>query len=207
MKMSRNIRNRALAALLATAAVFASCYPSPDLSIEDFDTVVTVVADSADFSGLGFYFLPDTVFQKPEDGSVSRQFDDLIIEDINRNMQQLGYTYKLPGSPGEPPDLLVLASVITQAEFAAFLGWPFFGAGWGGQMVYPTANVRYVYTVGTVTIDIVDAKDLDPDVENFPVWWTASISGPLEESRDNKGERITNGIDQAFAQSPYLKPE
>ena len=61
MKMSRNIRNRALAALLATAAVFAACYPSPDLSIEDFDTVVTVVADSADFSGLNVYFLPGTV--------------------------------------------------------------------------------------------------------------------------------------------------
>ena len=206
MKMSRNIRNRALAALLATAAVFASCYPSPDLSIEDFDTVVTVVADSADFNGLNFYFLPDTVFQKPDDGNISRQFDGLIIEDINRNMQQLGYEYtNVPLDT--TPDLLVLASVITQAEFAAFLGWPFFGAGWGGQMVYPTANVRYVYTVGTVTIDIVDAKDLDPDVADFPVLWTASISGPLEESRDNKGERITNGIDQAFAQSPYLKPE
>jgi len=205
MKMSRKNRNRALAALLVAAAAFAACYPSPDLNIEDYDTVVTVVADSADFSGLSTYFLPDTVFQKPEDGSISRQFDELIIEEIDRNMQQLGYVNV--ELPADTVDLLVLASVITRAEYAAYLGWPYFGAGLGGQINYPTAGVRYAYTVGTVTIDMVDAEDFDPDNEDFNVLWTASINGPLEQDRNNKGERVTNGIDQAFAQSPYLKPD
>jgi hypothetical protein len=100
-----------------------------------------------------------------------------------------------------------LASVVTQAEYTAYLGWPYFGAGVGGQIVYPNAGMRYAYTVGTVTIDMVNAEGFDPGNEDFDVLWTASISGPLEESRNNKGERITNGVDQAFAQSPYLKPD
>jgi hypothetical protein len=197
---------RGLAALLAAIAALAACYPSPDLGVEDYDTVVTVVSEGADFSGFGTYFLPDTVFQKPKDGGISREFDDLIIGDIDRNMQQLGYTYE-PDPWSNPPDLLVVASVITQDEYSAYLGWPYFGAGWGGQVVYPTVGMRYLYTVGTVTIDMADAEGFDPDVPDLSVLWTASISGPLEQNRNNKGERITNGIDQAFAQSPYLKPD
>ena len=206
MKPTINTRKRALAALVAATAAFAACYPSPDLGIEDYDTVVTVVADTADFRGLSTYFLPDTVFQTPDDGSITREFDGQILDDINRNMQQIGYSFE-PDPSSNPPDLLVLASVITRAEYTAYLGWPYFGAGIGGQIQYPTAGMRYAYTVGTVTIDIVDAKDFDPAVEVFPVWWTASVSGPLEGGRQNKGERVTNGIDQAFAQSPYLKPD
>lgn len=191
---------------MAAFAALAACSPSPDLSIEDFDTVVTVVSDTADFSGFSTYFLPDTVFQKPVEGSISRQFDDLIISDINRNMQQLGYVYE-PDPQGNPPDVLVAASVITQAEYTAYLGWPFFGTGWGGQVVYPGVSMRYLYTLGTVTIDIVDAEGFDPADSDLSVLWTASISGPLEQSNNDKGTRITDGIDQAFAQSPYLKPD
>jgi hypothetical protein len=195
-----------LTVLLAGLAAMAACNPSPDLSPEDFDTVVTVVSDTADFSGFSTYFLPDTVFQRPLDGTISRQFDDLIVSEINRNMQQLGYLYE-PDPQGSPPDILVVASAITKAEYTAYLGWPYFGAGWGGQIVYPGVSMRYLYTVGTVTIDIVDAAGFDPAANELSVLWTASISGPLEQNADNKGTRITDGIDQAFAQSPYLKPD
>ena len=48
MKSNSTIRRWALAAALTGAAAVAACYPSPALSIEDFATVVTVVADGAD---------------------------------------------------------------------------------------------------------------------------------------------------------------
>jgi hypothetical protein len=206
MKSNLTIRRWALAAALTGAAAVVACYPSPDLSIEDFDTVVTVVADDTDFNGLNTYFLPDTVLHRPDDGSVTRDFDDLIIGDINRNMMQLGYVYERDPW-NNPPDLLLVASAITQEQYTAYLGWPLFGFGLGGGFVYPTTGVRYLYTRGTITIDMADGEDFDPNDEDFQIVWTASVSGPIEDSRTNKGERITNGIDQAFAQSPYLKPD
>ena len=206
MKSRLTIRRWALAAALTGAAAVAACYPSPDLGVEDFDTVVTVVADSADFSGLSTYFLPDTVLHRPDNGSVSRAFDDLIIGDINRNMTQLGYELKLEWW-NDPPDLLLVASAITEEQFTAYLGWPLFGFGLGGGFVYPSVGMRYLYTRGTITVDMAEGEDFDPDDGDFPIVWTASISGPLEQSHTNKGDRITNGIDQAFAQSPYLKPD
>ena len=206
MKTKYAIRGWVLAAALAAAAVVAACYPSPDLGIEDYDTVVTVVAEDADFSGFSTYFMPDTVLQRPADSRVSRAFDEQILGDINRNMMRLGYVYE-PDPASNKPDLLVVASVITRDQYQAYLGWPYFGPGLGGGFVYPAVGMRYVYTVGTISIDMARAEDFDLDTEDFPVVWTAAISGPLEESRSNTGERITNGIDRAFAQSPYLKPE
>lgn len=206
MMSKRRSRRWTLAALVVGAAAVAACYPSPDLSIEDYDTVVTVVADSAEFSGFSTYFMPDTVFQRPNDGGVSREFDDLIVSDIHRNMQQLGYVYE-PDPWNEPTDLVVVASAITEEQFTAYLGYPYFGPGLSGGFVYPSVGFRYAYTLGTISIDMAEADAIDPDEEDFPVVWTASISGPLQQSNTNKGERITNGIDQAFAQSPYLKPD
>lgn len=193
-------------ALLAASAAVAACYPSPDLTVEDFDTVVTVVADSAVFGGYSTYFMPDTVFQRPADGGATRVFDDLIISDIRRNMAQLGYVHEADPE-SNPPDLLVAASAITRDQYTAYLGWPYFGQGWGGQFVYPTVGVSYLYTLGTIIIDLADAEDFDPEDEDVAVLWTASISGPLQGKQANRGTRITNGIDQAFAQSPYLKAD
>ena len=89
--LSRSIRIFALGAWIAVVAAFAACYPSPDLAIEDYDTVVTVVTEGADFSGYSTYFMPDSVFQRGDEGSVSRDFDDLILGDIHRHLQSLGY--------------------------------------------------------------------------------------------------------------------
>jgi hypothetical protein len=192
--------------LLVGAAAAVGCYPSPDVGVEEFDTVVTVVKEGADFGGLSTYFLPDSVFYRPGDDNITRAFDDLILSDIHRNMQQLGYSFE-PDPQTNPPDLLVVASVITRAEYTAYLGWPFFGQSLTGQIVYPGVGMTYVYTLGTVAIDVARVADAGSGEENYPVMWTASISGPLQESRHNKGYRITKGIDQAFAQSPYLKPD
>jgi hypothetical protein len=206
MKPKLTTHRWALAITSVGAAALAACYPSPDLGVEDFDTVVTVVADDADFSGLRTYFMPDTVLQRPDDGAASRAFDDQIVSDINRNLVQRGYEYE-PDPESSLPDLLVVASVITRDQYQAYLGWPYFGPGLGGGFVYPTVGMRYVYTVGTISIDMARAEDFDPDKDDFPVLWTAAISGPLVDSQSSRGERITAGIDQAFAQSPYLKPD
>jgi hypothetical protein len=196
----------ALAAWVVAAACIVACYPSPDLGIEDYDTVVTVVAEGADFSGFSTYFMPDTVLQRPGEGGISRAFDDLILSDINRNMQQLGYVFE-PDPANNPPDLVVVAGTITEDQYRAYIGYPFFGAALTGQIVYPTVGVRYWYTLGSITIDIAKGADVSADTEDFPMQWTASISGPLVQSLEKRPDRITNGINRAFAQSPYLKPE
>jgi hypothetical protein len=205
-KSTEYVQTLVTCVLVVAVAAFAACYPSPDLAIEDYDTVVTVVTEGADFSGYSTYFMPDSVFQRGDEGSVSRDFDDLILGDIHRNMQSLGYVYEAD-PVGNGADVLVVASTITQEHWSAYLGWPFFGTGLGGGFRYPTGGMRYLYTTGTVAIDMAEIAKLDPDENVYPVEWTASVSGPLQSSKENTADRITNGIDQAFAQSPYLKPD
>lgn len=204
MKTTEYLRRLVTCILVVAVAVFAACYPSPDLAIEDYDTVVTVVTEGADFSGYSTYFMPDSVFQRGDEGSVSRDFDDLILDGIQRNMEKLGYVYQADTAG---TDLLVVASAITQEQWGAYLGWPFFGGGLGGGFQYPSGSMRYLYTSGTVAIDMAEIAKLDPEENVYPVEWTASISGPLQSTKENTPDRITNGIDQAFAQSPYLKPD
>jgi len=191
--------------LVAAAATIAACYPSPDMSIEEFDTVVTVVDENVEFQGLQYWIMPDTVLQRPNDGAASRAHDDLILGDIQRNMEQLGYSRVFEPDSAE---LVLLASVITEEKWAAHLRWNW-GGWWGGSagLSYPPVGFTYLYTLGTVSIDMAFIEDVDLDATEIPVVWSAAISGPLQSDEANTANRITNGIDQAYAQSPYLKPE
>ena len=53
---------------------------------------------------------------------------------------------------------------------------------------------------------MVDYGDIDFDGGVFPVLWAAAINGPLQRDDDNQRQRVHDGINRAFEQSPYLKP-
>jgi hypothetical protein len=51
---------------------------------------------------------------------------------------------------------------------------------------------------------MLDRRTADPSTKQLTAIWTASVDGVLGGSKESLVQRIEKGIDQAFAQSPYL---
>ncbi|MCK5454961.1 MAG: DUF4136 domain-containing protein, partial [Calditrichia bacterium] len=63
----------------------------------------------------------------------------------------------------------------------------------------------YSFSTGTVLITMIDPAKWDPgNPVNSPVWG-GTLNGLTGDTRAGISTRIRNGIDQAFAQSPYLR--
>jgi len=60
-----------------------------------------------------------------------------------------------------------------------------------------------VYEVGTLVITMVDLRAPRETTKRVPVLWVAAVNGVLGDSPVLP--RVLTGIDQAFAQSPYLR--
>jgi hypothetical protein len=188
--------------------VVLSCYPYPNPLISDYDTVVTVRSEGAVFEGLNTYAIPDTIFRKPNNVNIGSDIEDFLLDEVHRNMQEIGY--QLESDPeSNPPDVAVVISVITEDRYGSWAGWGWngwYGSGGGLWVTYPPASVQYLYTNGSVSLDMVDYANADVEQGVFPVLWAAAINGPLQSDVDNQKQRVSDGINKAFDQSPYLKP-
>ena len=73
-------------------------------------------------------------------------------------------------------------------------------------MGFPLGFPIYIeYATGTLFITMVDPENTDTEEETIAVTWLAAINGLLSGSSLDMAQRITDNIDQAFQQSPYLK--
>ena len=205
-----------LAALAATAAAVAACYPDDISSTEELDTVTTLYDKQHDFGAGVTYALPDTVVFIDEDGvggddesDVSHQYDDQIIASIRENLNAAGYT-EVTGAAARNADLAVLASSTTATTVGVYYDWwyywgyypywPGYAPGWGYG--YPPVSVAYAYSTGTLIMTMIDLKNADVANKSIPVLWIGAVNGVL--TGNSSVARVTNGIDQAFVQSPYL---
>ena len=136
------LRRVSLAALLGLVAV-AGCYPgSTNLDDEDYDIVNTVYDDEADFASYRTYALPDTVIHIEDSDEVDiielpRDFDDLILDLAEANMNALGYVRESdPEANGV--DLILLASAVgTESTEWFYGGWC---GSWGWYPGYPPGS-------------------------------------------------------------------
>ena len=76
--------------------------------------------------------------------------------------------------------------------------WPGWGGGWGCGYPWPAVQS---FETGTIVLDMSDPAGFDG--ESLPTVWSGALNGYVSGGASN-GERIRNGIDQAFAQSTYL---
>ncbi len=194
--------------LYSLIVAVVACYPYPNPIIADYDTVVTVRAEGASFEAFITYAIPDTVIETPDRGYIDQSTEDFLLSEVHRNMQEIGY--QLETDPeNNPPDVAVIVSVITEDQYG---GWA--GYGWGGWfggggalwVTHPPTSVRYLYTLGSVSLDMVDYANIDVDEGVFPVLWAAAINGPLQRDDDQQRQRVQDGVNKAFDQSPYLSP-
>ena len=207
--------------LLILTVVLLSCYPDSGLdSIADYDVVTTLYDKNVDFGSARTYAMPDSVIHLTidttgsQDDGITRQFDDQILSDVKRNMDELGYAL-IDISSSTPPDVIVLVSVTTTqwVGYSYYPGywwgwwgwygwWWGWGPGWGYG--YPGVAVPFSFSTGSVIIEMGDPSRQDPQEQTIPHIWSGSLNGLLGSSQQTSAARIKNGIDQAFSQSPYL---
>jgi hypothetical protein len=189
-----------------------SCYPSTGLdSLSDYDVVATVYDKDANFGSIRTYFMGDTIFHLiPEDAEdeISREFDQHILSEVERNMNAIGYT-RVDSTEDNPPNTAMVVAVTT-STYVGYSYWPGYGyPGWGWGYPgygwgYPGYWTSYSYSTGTIFISLGDPNNPDTQNQIIPLLWNASLNGLLSENRATTRSRITEMINRSFKQSPYL---
>jgi len=197
--------------LILSSFVFYSCYPDYGLTTADYDTVITLYDKDADFKK-PTYAMPDSVVHlvaEGEEDNVDRSKDALILSTIQSNMTSLGYT-KVDTTNPDAPDFVILVGVTVTENYgqAYYPGWGYWG-GWGWWGGYPGygyggGSVIYSYTTGSIFMSMIDPDKINAD-GTYGAVWLARINGVVSSSSTiNVSSRITQRINDAFNQSPYL---
>jgi len=156
--------------------------------------------------------------ERPDAGSldcneITHKFDEAVLKEIRSNFEKLGYV-RIHTDADNKPDVAVLVGAISSNNWVAYTyypwyyygyWWPYYPPGWGVYYPYYPVTSVVNYPTGTLMIDLVSVKDADPEAERTPVIWTASIAGLLAQGDTDTVTRVNQTIDQAFAQSQYLK--
>lgn len=114
-------------------------------------------------------------------------------------------------------------SIMLRKQYVGIVypGYPWWGGGWWGgwwgpcyYCGYPPQVSYQRFDVGSIIIDLHDLRQLPAAIppagivvpEDFDPSWVGVIRGLLSSSASTNQERVMVGIQQAFVQSPYLKP-
>jgi hypothetical protein len=124
-------------------------------------------------------------------------------------MDALGYT-RVTDTTQTVSVVVLLSAIKSDWQVSGYYpggywGWYPYYPGGGWYPYYPGYAYSYEFTTGTVFVTMIDPEKRNSnDPANSPVWG-ATLNGLAGDSRSGTATRITNGINQAFAQSPYLK--
>ncbi len=221
MKKQIRFLNAAVALMLIAIGI-TGCYPGNDVSYSDLDLLTTAYDMNTDFSALKTYYMPDSVVHLKDtldpkaNVDVSHELDDFILEKVRNNMTAYGYSAEAKPSVNHP-DIFLTVSVMATKNYNVYYYYPYYWDwGWGwyykstdywGYYYPPGWGGTYVtsYTVGTLVMIMHDVHNATTSTDSIPTIWTGSMNGLLGSSRPNDGSRVEYNINQAFAQSPYLK--
>ena len=197
---------------VACMATVTGCYPERSLdSAAEFAAVTTAFDTTADFNAITRYALPDSVIYLQEDRTdqVPAATQAAILSQLRQNLNALGWT-EVTDARATPVDVYVTA-MITTADYVYYYWdywyyWGWYGywplsAGASTQWYYPPYWYAYSYSTGTVLISMIDAHNISNN--RVPLIWSSAVNGVLSDATTNLAIAL-QGIDQAFAQSPYL---
>ena len=204
--------------LFSTLALMAvACQKEPYSQDSDGEYLVyTAPAKDVTFSDFRTFDIADSVLvigqtKKPYYSKSNNAL--ALIQAYRTNMEKLGYIY-LPSNPDAQLGIQVTYAEDTQ-RFVQYYDDPYWWldypgywpAGYWGNWTgwYYPYPVVYTYTTNALITDIVD---LTAGEENgkLKIVWSCYIGGPASASINYDVKRMINAVDQAFAQSPYLKP-
>jgi hypothetical protein len=198
----------------AAVLLLAACYPGGAETVEDLDTVATQHDPSAGFSTLRTYALPGTIQEVASRGgiplTIDHSYDARLLARVAANLDALGLHRVDPTAVTPDVDVLVTATATRYVEYVSYPfysvwpgGFAGYDASWGVYYPYSTAYAT-VLDAGSLRMEMLDRRTADPSTKQLTAIWSASIQGVLGGSIESLVQRIEKGIDQAFAQSPYL---
>lgn len=185
---------------------FSGCYPQGPKNIDDLDVVLTSFQDDYDFNSKNTYARPDKIVKitgNLREGDAPKFIPDataaLILAQIDKNMASLGWQ-KVDVSAN--PDLLLAPSSLETTTIIYYYDyyywwWGGYYPGWGYPTYYATS-----YSSGTLIMSMLDPQIIGANGEP-EIQWTGALNGILTGKYESN--RVNKGIDQAFAQSSYLK--
>ena len=199
----------------AAGLLLAACYPGGAETVEDLDSVITQHDASASFSTLRTYALPDSI-QGVTSGqgqplTIDHSYDAQILARVASNLNAKGLQQVDPTTTTPDVDVLVSFTLTRYVEYVSYPfydvwpGWPGFDGydgSWG--VYYPYAAAYTVLDAGTLRIDMLDNRTPNPTTKQLTAIWNASMQGVPGSDLPSYVQRLEKGIDQAFAQSPYL---
>lgn len=205
MTMKSNFSRVLLAA--AAGLVLWGCYPGGADYYEETDLTFTQYDVEFDFSARQTYSIPDKIVVDVEIDNGDTTYIYMkdvyakpILQSIESNLSNYGWTKV---NISQKPDVVLTpaATKNTTVFYSYWYDWWYGGwyGGWGWY--YPPYYVSS-YTTGTVFITMAD-PNIDNPINSSKVAWMMAGSGLASGTGDIT--RITNAIDQAFEQSPYLK--
>lgn len=192
---------------LALPVAFWGCrFQGPDY-VEELDLVVTTYDNQYDFKSKGTYSIPDKIVKVTGDPLAPPEYvKDIygipILQQIEASMTALGWTKV---DVAATPDVQIIpaawsTTTIVGGYWGGYYCWwyPYYcGGGW----YYPYYAYDNSYTTGSLLMNIVD-PNLESTDGSLRVVWTGIMNRLLGGTYDP--DRIENGINRAFAQSPYL---
>ena len=200
----------------AVILLAAACQKEPYIDSDNEYLVYTSPGKSVDFVSYTTFDLTDSLLvigqtAKPEYSQSNNAL--ALIQAVRTNMEKMGYIYT-PSNPAA--DLGIQMTFVIKTERYVqyykdpywWLDYPgywspgFWGNYTGFYYPYP---VTYTYTTNALITDMVDLTGVEKEGTALEVVWTSYIGGPAGSSVQGDVARMKNSIDQAFAQSPYLK--
>ncbi len=204
--------------LLALTLFFLCSCDEDEAKVEDFDVVKTNHDTdywSAENMPQTYYLLEEVRWLEKEGGLgnanpvINRAYDEALLESIEANMTELGYTKVATVDEQNPPDLLIgvqaLATTFDQVDFIWdnwYDWWGFYDPWYPGGGYYP---VYYQWTEGTIVIEMGDYDSLDKEKKKIDIVWLAGINGLVRNSQAGNLNFIKERVNEAFDQSPYLE--
>ncbi|WNJ19530.1 DUF4136 domain-containing protein [Pontibacter sp. G13] len=194
----------------------AGCYPGLDRSLTDYDLVGTRYDPDINFDDLISYEIADSVvfIEDGESSELDQRTQDRILDRVNTNMQNLGWT--LDRDPNVAADVVMLVSVVRLTNSSWWIdypwwgwwgwypGWPpGWGPGWGPGYGWGVPIV-YTYETGTIVVEMISVNDADENSQTVPLAWAGAGNGLLSNSDQASLDRVLTAIDAMFEQSPIL---
>ena len=205
-----------LISALALLAVACQKEPYPQDNDNEY-LVYTTPAKGVDFTQFQTFDIADSLLiigqsAKPEYSQSNNAL--AIIQEYRINMEKRGFIYT-PSNPNA--DLGIQLTYMVKTErFIQYYDDPYWWLDYPGYwspsiwgdwygFYYPRPMV-YTYSTNSLVADIVDLTAEEGSGKSLEIIWSCYIGGPAGPNAYYDVQRFKAAIDQAFAQSPYLKP-
>jgi hypothetical protein len=202
---------------IVASLVFSSCLPNntPD-TIRDLSVVYTNYNPSFSFGQGSTYALPPNVVLLSTDGvtpgerppTIDFVAGQQLLNAIRNNMNTRGFTQT---TIQNNPDYIILPTVTTEGREilfdydSQFWTWWYPELGPGIRFQYPNFNpfINNSFNTATLLMQLVDNSNR---ASNTPlaVHWVGVVNIGLSGSLSDNTNRATQGINQAFSQSPAI---